>query len=223
MPKTSPRVAAAEPRVSLREEFKKLTRQRLVSAATELFEAQGFRATTIQQIAQRAGTTHTTFYQHFRSKADLVRLFRDEINAEIESTFSVLDSRVSPGAKDVRAWVDQYAALWARTHVRCEALWDAMGADPELAADVISDGYRLTGNLRHLLPAHPPARRERVQNQLMLLLLMLDRLFFLTHSQGRQVPAAKLLDDVADLMWHALSPPQTKSATRTAKSGSRPA
>ncbi|MDB5985676.1 MAG: transcriptional regulator, TetR family [Nevskia sp.] len=206
-------MAAGEPRGSLREEFKKLTRVRLVKAATELFEAQGFRATTIQQIAQRAGTTHTTFYQHFRSKADLVRLFRDEVNAEISASVSALDSNVDLGWKPIRAWVDDYAQLWARTHVRCEALWDAMGADPELAADVIPDGYQITGGLKQLLQRYAPADKERVQNKLVLLLLMMDRLFFLLHSQERKLPSVKLQDDVADLLWLALQSPSV-GATR---------
>jgi AcrR family transcriptional regulator len=191
----------------LREEFKKLTRERLVAAATDLFEAQGFRATTIQQIAQRAGTTHTTFYQHFRSKADLVRLFRDQVNAGIGLTVAVLDRDTDLSWKEIRAWVDEYSQLWTRTRVKCEALWDAMGADSELAADVIPDGYRITGALTKLLRRYKPAEKIRVQNKLMLLLLMMDRLFFLLHSQQGNPPPAKLQEDMADLIWLALRTP----------------
>ncbi|WP_028079071.1 TetR/AcrR family transcriptional regulator [Solimonas soli] len=214
-------VAAADgQRTSLREEFKKLTRERLIKAATELFASQGFRPTTIQQIAQRAGTTHTTFYQHFRNKADLVRLFRDEVNAEMDVMLAKLDASASPGWKEVRAWVDDYARMWANTHVRCEALWDAMGAEPELAADVITDGYRITGGLEKLLKSYPPADKERVQNKLVLLILMMDRLFFLLHSQERKLPSAKMQDDVADLIYLAL---QTPSVGSTPGKGRAPA
>jgi AcrR family transcriptional regulator len=198
--------AKKERRGSLREEFKKLTRERLVSAATELFEAQGFRATTIQQIALRAGTTHTTFYQHFRSKADLARLFRDQVNSGLELTLAGLDRDGDLSWKEIRAWVDEYARLWERAHVKCEALWDAMGADAELAADVIPDGYRITGGLTRLLSRYKPAEKIRVQNKLMVLLLMMDRVFFLLHSQQSDLPV-KMHDDLADLMWMSLRTP----------------
>ena len=193
--------------VSLRDEFKRLTRARLIKAATELFEKHGFRVTTVQQIAKRAGTTHTTFYQHFRSKADLVRLFRDEINTEIRTTMNALDGEELPTWADIRAWVDDYAQMWRRTHVRCEALWDAMGVDPELAADVIPDGYAMTAALTQLLQRYPAAMRPRVQNKLMLILLLLDRLCFLLHSQENKAPPAAVQDDVADMIWMALQAP----------------
>ncbi len=197
---------------SLREEFKRLTRERLIKAATELFEKHGFRATTVQQIARRAGTTHTTFYQHFRSKADLVRLFRDEVGAEIRATMVDLDKGDAPSWADIRAWVDQYAQMWRRTHVRCEALWDAMGAEPELAADVIPDGYEMTAGLTRLLERYPEQQRPRVQNKLMLLLLLMDRLCFLLHSQEKKSPSATLQDDMADLIWMALQAPEKSTA-----------
>jgi len=209
------KAVAEEPPVSLRDEFKRLTRTRLIKAATELFEKQGFRTTTVQQIAKRAGTTHTTFYQHFRSKADLVRLFRDEINIEIRATMVALDAAELPSRQEIRAFVDTYAQMWRRTHVRCEALWDAMGVDPELAADVIPDGYNMTATLTQLLQRYPADQRPRVQNKLMLLMLLLDRLCFLLHSQEKKAPSAALQDDMADLIWMALQeaqPPLVKVA-----------
>ena len=212
----SVKINGDEPKLSLRDEFKRLTRARLIEAATELFETQGFRATTVQQIAKRAGTTHTTFYQHFRSKADLVRLFRDEINIEIRATMNTLDAEAWPTWQAIRAWVDDYAQMWRRTHVRCEALWDAMGADSELAADVIPDGYAMTATLTQLLQRYPVAVRARIQNKLMLILLLLDRLCFLLHTQENQAPPAALQDDMADMIWIALREPELKAEGKAA-------
>lgn len=44
------------------------TRARILHAALELFEAQGYRATTITQIAAAAGVTPMTFFRHFPTK-----------------------------------------------------------------------------------------------------------------------------------------------------------
>jgi AcrR family transcriptional regulator len=47
-------------------------RERLVAAAFELFEGQGYDATTVDEIAARAGTGRSTFFRHFPTKDDVV-------------------------------------------------------------------------------------------------------------------------------------------------------
>lgn len=44
------------------------THQEIHQAALELFEEQGVRETTVQQIADRAGISHRTFFRYFTSK-----------------------------------------------------------------------------------------------------------------------------------------------------------
>ena len=44
------------------------TRQEIHRAALELFEAQGVRETTVQQIAERSGVSSRTFFRHFTTK-----------------------------------------------------------------------------------------------------------------------------------------------------------
>ncbi|MCV7424568.1 TetR/AcrR family transcriptional regulator [Mycobacterium yunnanensis] len=47
-------------------------RQRLVFAAVDLFTEQGYDATTVAQIAERAGVTKSTFFRHFPDKRELL-------------------------------------------------------------------------------------------------------------------------------------------------------
>ena len=47
------------------------TRTRIVEAAHDLFLAQGFAATSMRQIVQRAGVTMGGVYNHFPSKQEL--------------------------------------------------------------------------------------------------------------------------------------------------------
>jgi AcrR family transcriptional regulator len=47
-------------------------RQRLEQAAIELFSTQGFAATTVPQIAARAGLTTRTFFRHFADKREVL-------------------------------------------------------------------------------------------------------------------------------------------------------
>jgi AcrR family transcriptional regulator len=47
-------------------------RERLVVAAVDLFTDQGYDATTVAQIAERAGVTKSTFFRHFPDKRELL-------------------------------------------------------------------------------------------------------------------------------------------------------
>jgi AcrR family transcriptional regulator len=47
-------------------------KQRLVVAAVDLFTEQGYDATTVAQIAERAGVTKSTFFRHFPDKRELL-------------------------------------------------------------------------------------------------------------------------------------------------------
>jgi AcrR family transcriptional regulator len=47
-------------------------RERMVLAAADLFTEQGYDATTVAQIAERAGVTKSTFFRHFADKRELL-------------------------------------------------------------------------------------------------------------------------------------------------------
>ena len=47
-------------------------RERMVLAAVDLFTEQGYDATTVAQIAERAGVTRSTFFRHFPDKRELL-------------------------------------------------------------------------------------------------------------------------------------------------------
>ena len=56
----------------IRQEVKEQIRAALVQAGTELIEAQGLEATTVEEITRRAGVAKGTFYNYFKTKDDLV-------------------------------------------------------------------------------------------------------------------------------------------------------
>ena len=47
-------------------------RERLVVAAVDLFTEQGYDATTVAEIAERAGVTRSTFFRHFSDKREVL-------------------------------------------------------------------------------------------------------------------------------------------------------
>jgi AcrR family transcriptional regulator len=57
---------------SVRERHKSRTRRTIQKHALRLFLAQGYDATTVEQIATAAGVSHMTFFRYFPSKEDVV-------------------------------------------------------------------------------------------------------------------------------------------------------
>lgn len=71
------------------------TRERLRTAALELFDEQGFAATTVPDIVARAGLTKRTFFRHFSDKRE-VFFGDDEIPAIARHLLASAPSDVPP-------------------------------------------------------------------------------------------------------------------------------
>ena len=69
------------------------TRERIVSAASKLFYAEGIRAVGVDAVAEAAGVTKRTLYYHFKSKDDLIAAY--------------LEGRDQPNLKHFRKWFSE--------------------------------------------------------------------------------------------------------------------
>jgi len=82
------------------------TRDRLLTAALELFAERGYDGTSVSEIAARAGVTEMTFFRHFPAKASLLvdDPYDPVIGAAIRRQPSGLDP-ISRAAEGIRsAW-----------------------------------------------------------------------------------------------------------------------
>ncbi|WP_018655430.1 TetR family transcriptional regulator [Actinomadura flavalba] len=66
------------PPTGKRERKKQLTRENLVDAAFTLFDAKGYDATTVDEIADAAGVSARTFFRYFGSKEEVALTFQAE-------------------------------------------------------------------------------------------------------------------------------------------------
>jgi AcrR family transcriptional regulator len=95
--------------VSRRSRRKLEVSQRILEAAVALFDEQGFEATKVTDICDRADVANKTFFNHFATKSDLLRAIAqtalDEFLAEIEA------ARKTPGGtrEKLRALFEQIA------------------------------------------------------------------------------------------------------------------
>lgn len=127
-------------RPTTRAEKTRRTRQRMLDAATRLFVARGWSATTVEDIAGAAGVGVQTVYFTFGSKRALVKELLDTAIAGDTDPVATLDR---PWARAVLAEPDPAAQLalqaagarriLRRTAEVLEVVRGAVGADEELA------------------------------------------------------------------------------------------
>ncbi len=65
-------------------------RTRILDASVALFEAQGYEATTVNEIAQQADIAYGTFFKHFPSKLELLRELSGRMLQELFSDYEAL-------------------------------------------------------------------------------------------------------------------------------------
>jgi AcrR family transcriptional regulator len=88
-------------------------RERLVRAAVELFAEQGYEATSVNQIAERAGgLTKTTFFRHFPDKREVLFAAGQEIHSRLAADAIAAAPEPATPLQAVAAAVDTLAATF---------------------------------------------------------------------------------------------------------------
>ncbi|MEV0787870.1 helix-turn-helix domain-containing protein [Kribbella sp. NPDC050459] len=128
------------------------TRERLLTAALELFTERGYEGASVGEIATRAGVTEMTFFRHFPSKASLLvdDPYDPLIGAAVREEPTSLDP-ISRAARGVRAaWrqvpppsveeVRVRLRIVARTPALRASLAAATAATEAVIASALADG-----------------------------------------------------------------------------------
>ena len=71
-------------------------RERLIVAAVDLFFEQGYDATTVAQIADRAGVTKSTFFRHFPDKRELLVAGQETLSRLLVEGIAAAPSDAAP-------------------------------------------------------------------------------------------------------------------------------
>ena len=100
---------------SRRERRRLEIRDRIVQTALRLFETQGYEATTVSEIAERADIAYGTLFQHFPSKLDLLR----EVSGR---SLARLFENVEEVGKRMDSFSDRLVMLFDRTAENAEAM-----------------------------------------------------------------------------------------------------
>ncbi len=96
----------SKPPIGRRERQRLEMRERLLSAALDLFAANGFGETTIDQIAERADVARQTVLNHFPRKTDFARAWGQERRERLAAI-----GASGVGGESARALAHGYFAL----------------------------------------------------------------------------------------------------------------
>jgi AcrR family transcriptional regulator len=138
------------------------TRQRIVDAAVELHQTVGPAATTISDIAERAGVGRVTVYRHFPDEASLLGACSGHYYEQHPLPDPGRWRSIGDPEERLRAGLrETYAYHGTTREMHSRALRDR-GRDPVMApyhehwaraADVLASGWRVRGRRRKMLRA----------------------------------------------------------------------
>ncbi|MEV5844327.1 TetR/AcrR family transcriptional regulator [Streptomyces sp. NPDC051985] len=118
-------------------------RERLLSAANELFYAEGVQTVGIDRIIEHAGVAKASLYNTFGGKEQLIRAYLDSRHARLtERLLRRVDAAGTPRER-LLAVFDAQAELFAQQNYHgCAFVAASAEAKPGSAVEEVSDAYR---------------------------------------------------------------------------------
>jgi len=191
--------------MSLRAAQKQMTYELFLTKALDLFGTKGYAATTIDDIATAAGSTRTTFYLHFSSKADVMSALLTKVDSILTAADDPsLTEVVASGSRTlIRQWLDRKLTQWDEMKPYMTASYQA-AHEPDVAATTeqwfegaVTD---MTAGLDRADRLDPDRRRIRCVLAFGQLEHMSRRYF----SVGWRTPREICLDELIDSWCHLL-------------------
>jgi AcrR family transcriptional regulator len=125
------------------------SRERVLGAVKELLEAGSFHASTVEEIAARAGVSRATLYQHFGSRLGLV-----DAMCELMAANPLLDAIRE--ADELHEFLARVTDFWASEERLLAQLYGASAVDPAARAFVERQRRDRYGELRRLVGDRGP-------------------------------------------------------------------
>lgn len=216
----SARVRSGRPAVSVRDELRELTRQRLLSAAQVVFERDGYHRVTIGSITDEARVNRATFYHHFNDKPAVFVAVWEQNISDAPALWIDVGKALADGRRATLREALRKTFEWYERHGRIlHPLAEAVSAEPALRELTQGLFRRYAGQMTDFLAVVPSAELARTKLRLQLLMMQVNQLahrLIVDHASdiGEGVTQDQILDEVTD-MWIAVLPaPATKDERR---------
>jgi AcrR family transcriptional regulator len=115
-----------------------------MASVRQLLEEGVFHGTTVEEVAERAGVSRASLYQHFGSRVGLV----DAMCETFDRNPALVALRQTD---DLEAWIEQVVEFWATEEKVLLQLYGAAAVDPAAAALVERQWRDRHGELKGLL------------------------------------------------------------------------
>lgn len=127
------------------------TRQRIVTAAAELFHDQGYHATTMRQIAARVGIKAGSLYNHFPGKQELLfTIAHDTMRDMLRRAVRAMSGEDTPEGR-LRAFVRAHTLYCIEERYRARVADELRDLEPNNLQRVLTTRDEYEGLLRDLL------------------------------------------------------------------------
>ncbi len=128
------------------------TRDRLLTAATQLFAARGFDGVSVAQIAQRAGVTKALINYHFGGKHKLYLIIMTATFSEIVERVEHLATGNRPAPDQLRDFVALVGEMaTGRPHFPAMMLREVLAGGTHLATEIAPYLMRILGAVRRIV------------------------------------------------------------------------
>jgi len=204
---------------SIRESQKKLTRDRLINAATDLFREVSFRDVTINQIMDRAEVSRSTFYLYFKDKLDIATAAaRRRSSSQHIRLFEELASYEEPSVSDIRRWIDKRLAITGKDPVLVSVFNEVISSEPNFAREYGTYLEHLADVVMKKTYTHlDPVRRKIVRSNMIFLMMTLDRFASQLQHQKLEFAQRLSLNALAEMFWLTIFSEQRAKAPMDAK------
>jgi len=179
------------------------TRSRLLDAGREVFVAQGYHDARVDDIVERAETSHGTFYRYFGSKDDLFRILAARsgrvVVEAVERLRSTVDTSDAVSTADLRTWLRPYFRAYEAERPILRSWVEASWADQALRQVSPGEVAALQQRLARFLA---PRRFGDIDADALVLMALLDRSLAFSAPEGPGERA--VVDAFAEVMQHGL-------------------
>ena len=197
----------SRPALTVRDELRALTNQRLVAAAQLVFERDGYARATVGNIAAEANVNRATFYLHFADKAQVMLAVMRANLADTPAYWREVDAALIDGGREALRAALGGTLDWYQRHRRTlRPVREALATDLNLAEQTENNFAAHADHMARYLARVPAAERERAHLRLRLLLIQLDQLAFRLVVQRRHdIDRDDMLDEITDI-WRLTLP-----------------
>jgi AcrR family transcriptional regulator len=173
------------------------------------FEERGFQGARVDDVVQRAGISHGTFYLYFSNKEDLFKaLLKDALHdmENVAGDFPVV-TRDENGRRVLRQWVRAFSRAYAAHGTVLRTLSSA-----NAPGEMFTDGLQLFFGIAEAMTTGMTAvskaygqQQDHVELTALACLLMLERVNYVISSEV-QLPEDEMADRIADIIYAAFTP-----------------